>query len=455
MSEEDRFDAVVTSVAGRVEPDAPERQAMEEAVERLTERTRDALSEFPVDAEVMQVGSTARGTWLAGERDIDLFVCFPPSLDTDELERYGLDVGHSVLPDGREEFAEHPYVVGELDGFDVDLVPCYAVDAASEIQSSVDRTPFHTIYLRKRMTPALASDVRVCKQFMRGIGVYGSDLRTKGFSGYLTELLVLEHDGFRGLVEAAADWNPPVRFDPADHGTASFADPVVVIDPTDPERNVAAVLSRENVARFQHFARELLADPREELFSPAEVDPLSAAEVQEGFVARGTTPLALRVSRPDIVEDQLWPQLERSREGIADELVRRGFDIFRTDAFADDEEVVLLFELAVAERPAIERHTGPPVHVQAHARRFYEGYADGDAYGPFIEDDRYVVEREREFTTAKSFVESDALLDVALGVHIESAIEDGYEVLAGDEVATLAERFGHELAHYLSPSARA
>ncbi len=455
MSDEDsEFDAVVARVHEQVEPDETERQAMEATVEKLRERTVSALSELPVDAELLQVGSTARGTWLAGERDIDFFVCFPPTLDTDDLRQYGLDIGHAVLPDGREEFAEHPYVVGELDGFDVDLVPCYAVDSATEIKSSVDRTPFHTRYLRERMTPALTRDVRVCKQFMRGIGVYGSNLKTKGFSGYLTELLIVEYGGFRPLVEAAADWKPPVQLDPESHGNASFTDPLVVIDPTDPERNVAAVLSRENVARFQHFARELVAAPREELFFPEERDPLTPTAVREEFTARGTTPLALRFERPDIVEDQLWPQLERSREGVADELVRRGFDIFRTGVFADDEEVTLLFELAVAERPRVERHTGPPVHVRAHAKRFYEGYDDSDEYGPFIEDDRYVVEREREFTTAQAFLDSDALFDVALGVHIESALEDGYDLLGGDEVATLADRFGTALAQYLSPTAR-
>ncbi len=455
MSDEDsEFDAVVARVHEQVEPNEAERQAMEAAVEQLTERTLNALSDLPVDAELLQVGSTARGTWLAGERDIDFFVCFPPTLDTDKLQSYGLDIGHAVLPDGREEFAEHPYVVGELDGFDVDLVPCYAVEAATDIQSSVDRTPFHTRYLREHMTPALSRDVRVCKQFMRGVGVYGSNLKTKGFSGYLTELLVLEYGGFLPFVEAAADWNPPIRLDPEDHGNASFKDPLVVIDPTDPERNVAAVLSRENVARFQHFARELLEEPREELFFPEEREPLTTATVREEFDARGTTPLALRFERPDIVEDQLWPQLERSREGVADELVRRGFDVFRTGVFADEEEVALLFELAVAQRPRVERHTGPPVHVRAHAERFYEAYAESDEYGPFIEDDRYVVEREREFTTARSFLESDGLFDVALGVHIESALEDGYDLLVREEVATLANRFGQELAQYLSPTAR-
>ena len=452
--EDDEFDRVARRVLERVTPDDAERAAMEAAVERLVERTTEALAERLVDADIVQVGSTARGTWLAGDRDIDLFVCFSPSLERAELRRHGLDIGHEVLPEGREEYAEHPYVVGEIEGFDVDLVPCYAVDEATEIQSAVDRTPFHTRYLRERITPDLAADIRVCKQFLTGIGVYGSDLRTKGFSGYLTELLVVEYGGFRPLLEAAADWSPPVTLDPEDHAAASFRDPLVVIDPTDPERNVAAVLSTENVARFQHFARDLLDDPREEVFFPEYGNAVSAADVRTAFDARGTTPFAISFERPDIVDDQLWPQLDRSREGVADELVRRGFDIFRTAAFANEERVVLLFELAVAERPRVERHTGPPVQVRAHAERFYDAYEDSDAYGPFIEDDRYVVERTREFVSAEEFLSSDALLDVALGTQVESALREAYELLAGDELGALATEFGVELAQYLSPDAR-
>jgi tRNA nucleotidyltransferase (CCA-adding enzyme) len=449
----DEFDATVDAIRDRVEPDRAEREALDDAVAALISRTETAVEELPVDAEIIQVGSTARGTWLAGDRDIDLFVCFPADIEREKLEALGLQVGREVLPDGREEFAEHPYIVGEFDGFDVDLVPCYDVEAATEIQSAVDRTPFHTQYIADKLTPELASNVRVCKQFFTGIGVYGSNLKTRGFSGFLTELLVLEYGGFRPLLEAVADWQPPVRLDPEDHGTETFDDPLVVIDPTDPQRNVAAVLSAGNLARLQHFARELLDQPRASLFTPSEPEPLSASAVREQFDHRGTTPVAIRFSTPDIVDDQLWPQLERSREGIRDALDRLGFDVLRTAAFAD-ETAVLLFELAVAERPTIERHEGPPVHVREHARRFYEAYEDSDAYGPFISDGRYVVEREREWSSATTFLESDAIFDTALGTRIESALKDDYDLLLGDELGELADDFGVELARYLSPTAR-
>ncbi len=457
----DEWTSVIDTVRGRVEPDESEREAMQTAIDTLTERVSEALSDLPVDAEVKLAGSTARDTWLAGDRDIDIFVAFPPDLDRDHLESYGLTVGHAVLPDGREEFAEHPYVVGEHDGFAVDIVPCYAVEDATAIQSSVDRTPFHTAYIRERITPEIASDIRVCKQFLSGIGVYGSDLHTQGFSGYLTELLVLEFGGFRPLVEAAADWNPPLEFDPEEHGMASFDDPLTVIDPTDPERNVAAVLSAGNLARFQHYARELVAAPGTDLFEYPTPEPVDEETVRERFVSRGTTPIALQFPTPDIVDDQLWPQLERSRSGIESELNRQGFSVFRSAAFVSDPTAtgdsiaVLLFELAVAERPAVERHDGPPVHVREHAESFFDAYANEDeTVGPFIDGGRYVVERPREFTSARRFLTSDALFDVALGAHVETALESGYELLVGDAVGSLAPQLGRQLAQYLSPTPR-
>ena len=445
------FESVVEEVRDRVVPEEPEREALESAVEGLTERATAAIAGLPVTAETRLVGSTARGTWLAGDRDIDLFVLFSPDLGREQLERYGLEVGHAVLPDGHEEFAEHPYVKGQYRGFDVDCVPCYAVEDASEIRSAVDRTPFHTSYLADRIGP-VADDVRVAKAFLSAIGTYGSDLRTKGFSGFLTELLVLEYGGFRPFVTAAADWTPPVRLDPEGHGRRPFDDPLVVIDPTDPERNVAAVCSARNVARTIHYARALSEDPRPGLLEPRERDPLSAADVRAAVADRGTTPVAVRFPTPDIVDDQLYPQLEKSLDGVEGALGRAGFAPLRSACFADDGgEAVLLVECSVGTLPAIVRHGGPPVGTREHAEGFYEAYCDDDVVGPYVDDEgRYVVERRREARTPAGLVETK-LFDVSLGPHVESALETRHEILAGGDLTALSEQFGRELAEYFDP----
>ncbi|AAV47123.1 tRNA nucleotidyltransferase [Haloarcula marismortui ATCC 43049] len=462
----DEFDAVVGKVRARASPTDDERAQLQRVADAVMADAEAAIADLPVEAEVVQVGSTARGTWTAGDRDVDVFVCFPPSIDREALEEYGLAVGHDVLPDGREEYAEHPYVVGEREGYAVDLVPCYAVENATEIQSAVDRTPFHTRYLQERLDDNSAAEVRVAKQFLKGIGVYGSDLRTRGFSGYLTELLVLEFGGFRAFLEAVADWHPPVRLDPDDHGSETFDDPLVVIDPTDPERNVAAVLSETNVATLQHYARDLLAEPRVSLFTEDDPCPFEAADVEAAVSQRGTTPVALRFAAPDVVDDQLWPQLRKSLDGLCSELDRRGFEVLRSAAFVEDDsgkpetldtesrgrDVVLLLEFAVAEQPAVERHEGPPVHVREHASGFFQKYDDNsEVAGPFIDGDRYVVERQRAFTTATGFLSSAAVYDVGLGQRIESALENGYEVLVGTDIAALADGFGVDLASYFDP----
>ncbi|WP_436346723.1 CCA tRNA nucleotidyltransferase [Natronorubrum sp. FCH18a] len=447
----DDLESVVATIHERIEPDADEREHLRAVADRLVDRAEDAATERCEDADVLQVGSTARDTWISGDRDIDIFVRFPPDLERERLERYGLEVGHATLPEGHEEYAEHPYVKGCVEGFDIDVVPCFRLESATEIRSAVDRTPFHTQYLEARLDDDLAADVRLTKQFLKGIGAYGSDLRTRGFSGYLTELLVCEYGGFRELLEAASNWHPPVELDPESHGQETFDDPLVVIDPTDPERNVAAVCSADNVARLQHYAREFLEERDTEVFEPNDPDPLTKNELREHLERRGTIPVVIRFDAPDLVEDQLYPQLRKSLEGITTGLDDRGFDVFRATAFADETAVVLA-ELAIAERPAVERHEGPPVHVQGHAEDFYGAYADDpDAYGPFIGGDRYVTERPREFTTARAFLESDRLFDVGLGAHVETALADEYEVLVGDEIAALCEAFGSELRRYFEP----
>ena len=446
------LDSVCSAVAKRVTPDQTERERLADAAATLIDRAEAALAEHGVDGDVLQVGSTARGTWLAGDRDIDIFVRFPPTVDREQLETVGLEVGHSVLPDGHEEYAEHPYVTGEYDGFAVDLVPCYDVESATEIRSAVDRTPFHTSYIEQQLTEELCRDIRIFKQFLTGIGAYGSDLRTEGFSGYLAELLVVSYDGFEPLLAAATDWHPPVALDPENHGAKTFDDPLTVIDPTDPERNVAAVLSASNLARLQHAARELVADPRRELFFKTEPEPLDGEELRNHLERRDTTPVAMVFETPSIVADQLYPQLRKSQAGVAAGLESHDFSVFRAASFADDTQCVLLFELSETTQPAVERHEGPPVAVRDHATEFFETY-DGDdtVYGPFIVDDRYVVERPRAVTDARVYLNSDAVFEVALGVQIESALKSGYELLWDTEITALADRFGTELATYFEP----
>jgi tRNA nucleotidyltransferase (CCA-adding enzyme) len=199
----------------------------------------------------------------------------------------------------------------------------------------------------------------------------------------------------------------------------------------------------------------LFDDPREEVFEPEDPEPMGEGEVRDHVARRGTAPLALRFDAPDLVADQLFPQLRRSEAGLVRGLEEAGFDPLRSDAWASEsdrgfEEAVLLVELAHAELPRIERHDGPPVSAAEHARGFCGAYEGSEAYGPFLDGERYAVERERDVRTPAAFVE-ERLFDVALGAHVGTALEAGYERLTGEAVARLADAFGPQLRRYFEP----
>lgn len=445
--------AVLDQAREIVDPGPEEWEALEEGAEELIQRAQTAVSNLQVDAEVIRVGSTARGTWLSGDRDIDLFIKFSPELDRSELAQYGLQVGHEVLPSGQEKYAEHPYVTGQWNGFDVDIVPCYAVDSAKDIQSAVDRTPFHNEYIKENIDSTLASEVRLLKGFCAGQELYGSNLRTRGFSGYILELLILEYRTAEKLLSAAAEWKPQVHIDPVGHAQETFDDPLVVIDPTDPERNVAAVLSENNFARFQHYARKFLRSPDIGFFESSAKQSISKTELNEELANRDTTLLALVFETPDLIEDDLYPQLRTSKQGIAEGLTRDGFDVLRSDIAVSEEQTLILVEVDVEKRAAIQRHDGPPVHLKEHAEDFYHKYCDDNTvYGPFIEDGRYVIERRRPIQTAKEWCDSHQLLDVHHGTRIKDILEQNYEIKVNNEIQSLLPEFEAALAEYFSPS---
>ncbi len=440
---------IIEEVLEDVSPSDEERRSLSEAYEEVRERALEALDEEGLGGEVALVGSTARDTWLSGDRDIDVFLLLPPELDREEFERVGLEVGKTVFPGGTVEYAEHPYVQGEKEGYDVDIVPCYDLDSTDELRSAVDRTPFHNEYVKG--ADVEGDEVRLLKAFARGAGVYGSDLRTRGFSGYLCELLVLHYGSFESVVEAAADWTPPVSVEFAEPTTDDLEGPIVVVDPVDPSRNVASVVSEDSFARSVHAARGWLADPDETHFFPDEPEPMTEDELRAALRERETRLVAVVLEAPDVVDDQLYPQLRKTRLSLVDELERRGFDVLRSDALAHSEKdgrAVVLVEANVGEQSRVEKHVGPPVYVREHATAFVEKYEGSDVVGPYIEDGRYVVERDREHTTVEAFVRSDDFSGVGMGKHVEEKVSEGYDVLVNEDCVALIGGFGVELARY-------
>ena len=266
-------------------------------------------------AKGMVVGSVARDTWISGDRDLDVFMLFDPSVTREDLEKKGMALGRDIATrfggDIIEKYAEHPYVNTHISGFDVDLVPCYDVENASKIQSAVDRTPFHTRYIRERVDN-LTGDILLMKQFAKSCGVYGSDHMTEGFAGYLCELLVLNYGSFEGVLQNAAVWTPGLIIDIEGHRTKNFDEPLVVVDPVDPGRNVASSLSSTKMFEFSVFCRDYLASPSGDYFIIHKQPGLSREKFNNEIRKRGTFLYTIVFENPYSIPDILVPQLRKT-----------------------------------------------------------------------------------------------------------------------------------------------
>ncbi|MFB6076595.1 MAG: nucleotidyltransferase domain-containing protein, partial [Candidatus Nanohaloarchaea archaeon] len=69
------IDEVKEAVLDRVEPDDAEREANRQMFDRIAGFIAD---EFDREARLM--GSTAKGTFMSGDKDLDIFVFFDPDV---------------------------------------------------------------------------------------------------------------------------------------------------------------------------------------------------------------------------------------------------------------------------------------------------------------------------------------------------------------------------------------
>lgn len=426
-----------------VEDIYPEKEELDESRE-LYQKISDFIDE-KYGLQTHFAGSTSRGTCMKGDKDIDIFVLFPGDTERQELEERGLELGKNTFREFDGEFevdyAEHPYTKGEINGHEVEIVPCFDVDAEN-IQSAVDRTPHHSRWIQENLSEEERKDVVILKKFLKEAGLYGSSLKVRGFSGYLCEILISEFGSFRDLVESAGDWREEEIFDPEDHHDElseklrdKFSeDSLVVIDPVDPERNVASVLSTENYARFVYRCWQFSEDPGLSYFENEEKD-WTEFELKQEIEGRGDF-IAVKFDRPNEVDDLVYPQMRKFMRLLTKKLEKHDFRIFESGLHATEDEVQFFFEIEM-NLPKVEELKGPKVfHNSKHLRQFTSKYDN-----TFVQGDRLYAKTEREYTNAKEFVQSflnddpQGLKSKGVPNHIADRIVDYsfFDVREGDE----------------------
>lgn len=379
------------------------------------------------------MGSLAKDTHLSEPLDVDLFLLFPPATPRERLEAEGLALGKAVVPTPVLKYAEHPYVHGTIGGIDVDIVPAYRLRSAAGRLSAVDRTPFHTLYVKQHASARARREIRLLKRWLRGTKCYGAETATGGVSGYLAELLVLKHGSFDRVVAAVADWKAPVEI--ALHGRVEVpGTPLVVVDPVDPSRNAAAAVSTATFDRLVRAARAYAKSPRLEFFFPREPAPAPPARLR-ALLGREPT-VGLLVPAPQGRPETVLPQGQRLAAKVARALEAEGFEVPRLDvSMTRDGRLLLLWRHEPAALAATHLHRGPPAGDGANAARFHEKWAQRpDRAGPpRVVHGRWFVPLRRAKRTPKAIL-GDGAAGFLEGFEFDAKAVRSARFLAGAEL---------------------
>jgi tRNA nucleotidyltransferase (CCA-adding enzyme) len=440
------FDEVMRSVLGKISPTLAERVKIEGVAADLEHKVRLAAEEFGVKAKVRLEGSVAKDTWISNEPDVDVFMCLPSSIPRKSLGEVSLKIARKATEGAVqvERFAEHPYLEAFLEGIRVNVVPCYDVEQGDWL-SATDRTPFHTDYVNVNLEKKLRNEVRLLKRFMKGIDVYGAEIRVGGFSGYLCELLVLNYGSFRGILEAFGAHVTRRVIDIEKYFESRerelehlFPEALVVIDPVDKARNVASPVQPVKLQLFAAASRAFLKSPSEEFFFSKKTRPLSAEKFRGRLGSSGSAFLFIVFDRVNAVSDVLWGQLYRTCRSLRKVLENSDFRVLRDTVYSEDTEEfsAFVFELEQQILPLAKKHLGPPLERRLECENFLSKYLDNKDVlsGPYLENDRWVVHIKRKHCDAVDLLRSklkEGGKDAGVAELVTNAFRKDFEVLVG------------------------
>ena len=446
--------AITKQVLKKITPKKAERVRVETLSRNLEQQILLASQSEGIQAKVRVEGSVAKDTWLSENPDIDVFIRLPTSISRKNLGEIGLRIARKAAANARqvERFAEHPYLEVFMDGYRVDIVPCYDAKKG-EWQSATDRTPHHTDYIKNNLKMNLLGEARLLKRFMQGIGIYGAELKIGGFSGYLCELLVMKFGSFSKVVQVFAAYNQRIAIDlegfyaNREHELALlFSEPLIIIDPVDKGRNVASAVLAQNLYIFIAASRAFLENPSIDFFYPPKLKVYSTRTLRNHLKKRGSTMMFLAAKQIAAVPDVLWGQLYKSKRSLTRLLELNDYKIIKDAVWSNEKNMsVFVFELESLKLANIKKHFGPPLEREVECNKFLNKYVNdsGIVCGPYIENGRWIVELLRKNTDAATLLKekvSDGGKNSGVADLIALSIKKEFKILVNIEVVEVCKK---------------
>jgi len=422
-------------VLSKITPTKKYRNSVKKITKELETILTDEIQKRKLPVKIELVGSIAKDTYLMNNMDIDFFLCFPLDYSKEEISKNALSIGKKILKNTEESYAEHPYIRGYYDDFYIEIVPCYQIKKASQKLSAVDRTPLHTKYVIDNATNKQKEEVRLFKQFLKGINCYGAEAQIEGFSGYLCEIIILYYKNFENTLKNAQNWKYGKKLSLKKGNYPDFDTPLVFIDPVDSDRNVASAVSKEKFDLFIKASKKYLENPRFTFFFPNSVKPWSLDRIKEEIKKQGCKYLGIKFEKPEIIDENLYPQIRKTAKSVLENLERYDFKVYDATYFVDEKNIYIIIKTQKEALSKTMIHAGPPATKKENSEQFLKKWKNNSLVvkGPYKENNRWNVEIKRQYTDAEKFLEKE-FEKLSLGKHIDKVVNKKYTILEIDSL---------------------
>ena len=351
---------VISKVAKTVVPSKTIEKAKKGISELAYNLVEKEIKKFPEVIGLEFGGSFAKGTWLAKDADIDIFVRFKKSTSEQKFEIISKKIGFEALKKYSPyvRYSEHPYVEAKIKDTKVNVVPFYDVKLG-EWKSSADRSPFHTRFMEKSLTPKMRNEIRILKTFLKSNGIYGAEIAKQGFSGYVSEVLILNFGSFENTIKSISSIKENQIIGKT---TKKFGTSIVIIDPIDSNRNLAAAISNENVGKFILVSRGFKENPRLIFFKNKK------SETSKNY---WNNLLVIKFNFKPRSPDVIWGQIKRATTSLSTQLELGGFNVLRSKAHTDQvKDAYLLFFLESTKISNTYSKNGPEFFRENSSKSF-------------------------------------------------------------------------------------
>ena len=339
-------------------PNISEKRRKKKIADMTLKLVEASSSKLDIVTGVELGGSYAKNTWLVGA-DIDIFVKVEKNVSDEKFTKLVLDIGYTSMKKYKPyvRFAEHPYVEAVVQGTRVNVVGCYDVKIG-DWHSAADRSQYHTIFMKKHLTSKKQQDVRLLKAFLKSNMIYGAEIAKEGFSGYVSEVLIWNLGNFSNVIKKMAT----IKENEIIGDTSlKFKTPIVIIDPVDNNRNLAAAISTENLVKFVLASRKYLKKPTHSSFANKKtMKPKGNLDdclvVQFSFKSRS----------PEII----WGQSKRTATSLSRQLIMAGFNPLQNMVIINQGVVYMLFALQSMDINKNMIKNGPTIYGGDHVQKF-------------------------------------------------------------------------------------